>query len=261
MRMKEFLLIAVTAALLAALTGCGETVEASQDADSVRTETASESAAASQQEEIEAPADISLPEPAGEEPAFTSLDLEIKKGSLYIRSGDEFSLTRHGEEVKDYEISGGTLYFENDDPGDTMLTLPEDSAYEMLRLSVGEGHIYGETGLTVNTLELESSRGETTLEGISVSESSTVQIEQGTAFLSGDLGKSASVSCREGHLNLELSFAEKECSYEISLSEGNLRLGGKNYKGRSVSKTVDNGADRSLELNCSRGDLSVEFHG
>lgn len=159
----------------------------------------------------------------------------------------------------DYEIHDDTLYLENRDAGDTVLTLADGASYEMLSLTVGDGHVYVEMPLTLQTLVLDGNRGEATLESISVSESSTVNINQGSAFLSGDLGSSVSVSCQEGHLSLELAFAQGDSNYEINLSEGNIRLGQENYQGKSTSRIIDNRADRSMELSCRRGDISVGF--
>lgn len=249
--MKKVLLIAVTAALAASLAGCGgETAAPASPGGEDSAPTQTEEAAASVQEEA--------PEEQREQ-AFTSMELEITRGTLYIRAGEEFSLTRHGGEDVDYEIDGDTLYFENDYTGDTVLTLPEEESYDTLRLTVADGHVYAERPLALRIFGLEEKRGEVTMEDLSVTESSDVQIGQGTAFLSGDLGQSAAVSCREGHLSLELPFAQSACNYELDVSEGNLSLGGETFHGRSTSKTIDNGGDRTLELTCSRGDVSVQF--
>lgn len=245
--------LVVIAAALMILTGCGDMtaaeelpVQGESESTAVQTEAADMQSGPEDQEKTE-------------EQAFTSMELEIEKGTLYIRSGDMFSLTRHGGDAVPYEIDEGTLYFENSDTEDTVLTLPEGSTYETMLLTVGEGHVYGEAPLTLTTLKVESRRGETSLKDVSVSENSVFQVRQGSVFVSGDLGGTVTVSCQEGHLSLEVPFAQSDSNYEIDLSEGDLQLGGKSYHGRAVSQTVDNGAERSMQLTCSRGEISVEF--
>lgn len=248
----------IVAALLITLSGCGRNTAVT---NALPQEHSAEPAAQAVQEESTAPSEaetVSPPERQADQ-AFTKLELSIAKGELYIRSGDTFSLTRRGGQSADYEIRDDTLYLENRDAGDTVLTLPDGSSYETLSLTVGDGHVYVETPLALQTLVLDEKHGEAKLESVSVSESSTVNVNQGSAFLSGDLGPSVSASCQEGHLSLELTFAQGDSNYEIGLSEGNIRLGGESYQGKSTSRTIDNGADRSMELNCRRGDISVEF--
>ena len=252
MYVKRRMLAAVIAAMLL-LTACGA-VPAAPEAEQEEPLTTEETP-----QQAEEPAE--LPETPSEEQAFTSLDLEIKTGTLYIRAGDDFSLTRHDGGDVDYEIRDGTLIFQNDHTGDTVLTLPEKETYETLRLTVGEGHVYGESALAAQSLEVDMHRGEAALEALTVSDSSTVQVEQGAVFLSGDLGTSVTAECREGHLQLEVPFGKSEYNYELSVSQGDLSLGGEGYHGRSASKSIDNGSDRSMELICSRGELSVGFDG
>lgn len=256
--MKNLLLLAVAAALAVGLAGCGGA--APQTGAEAPRETAAQAEPdveavpeAARAEAPEAPAD---PEPA---PDFTSLELNVSEGTLYIRAGDAFSLTRNGGDV-DHIIDGGTLTCSISHTGETILTLPADITYDALRLTVGAGHVYGEGALTFQSLDLEVGRGEVTLERFSVEEDSSVAVQQGSAFLSGDLGASIEADCREGHLSLELPFSQDDCDYEIELSGGgSIRFGRDSYRGRSASKHVDNGGTRSIAVSCSRGDVSVEF--
>ena len=115
------------------------------------------------------------------------------------------------------------------------------------------------SALSLQTLELNVSRGEVDLSGIAVTDSSVIEVSQGSAFLSGDLGNSVAAHSKEGHLSMELPAAQGDYNFEIDLLTGNIHLGTEDYHGLSVSKSIDNGAERSMKLNCSRGDLSVEF--
>lgn len=179
---------------------------------------------------------------------------------MYIRSGSSFSLTRHDGVAIDYEISDNILYLKNNYTGDVVLILPENDNYETLLLTVADGHVYWESPLTVQTLELKVAQGEVKLESVSAAGNSSIEVTHGSAFLSGNPGHSVTANCQGGHLSLEVSLAQSDYNYEIELSNGNIRLGKEQYHGRSYSHTVDNGAERSMKLTCAQGDISVEFN-
>lgn len=194
--------------------------------------------------------------PNGTTQNFTSIDAEITKGTLYIRSGDAFSVTDRAE----YEIADGTLYLKNNGVKETVLVLPEGESYENLRLRMENGHIYAEHSFRVQTLNLEGEKGDARLDAISVSEGSTICITDGSASLCGDLGDAVSATCKNGEMNIQLPFAQTDSSYEITVSEGEIRLGTEKYHGKSFCRTIDNGGERLLKLNSAHGDISVEFN-
>lgn len=247
--MKKIILIIMVTALMS---GCNQAPTA---VESTPPETVIPETKAPETNAQEAPST----QTGQEEQAFTNLELEIGEGSLYIRSGDTFSLTYHDGKIMDYKIDNDTLYIRNTRAGDMVLTLPGNNSYETLLLTVKNGHVYGETPLTVQSFNLKLKQGEVTMEEVSVSIDSYIDVQQGSAFLSGNLGQSVTASCQGGHLNLELPFAEKDYNYEIDLHNGELRLGEDQYHGRSVSQTLDNHSERIIKLTGLQGDISVEF--
>lgn len=205
----------------------------------------------------EAPEDAGAPEST--EPGFASLELTVSEGTLHIQAGDAFSLTRN-DSGADYEIEDGVLRCSVNHTGKTVLTLPSESAYDTLCLTAGEGHVYGEGSLAFQSLELEVGRGEVTPEGFTVEEDSAVSVRQGSASLACDLGRSIAADCREGHLSLALPLRQDDFDYSVDLSGGSsIRFGSKTYRDLSASKSVDNGAGRSIAVSCARGDVSVGF--
>lgn len=282
-RMKKLILTMSAAALMLTLTGCNENssvrlplaseAESSPSSQLKETDNTEEQSSTKEQESTAKQNSAEESERAEETNStesssvqdnsakqyFTSLNLEISKGTLYIRSGNSFSLTRRDGAAVDYEISDNTLYFKNSYAGDVVLTLPENDNYETLLLIAEDGHVYGESLLTAQTLDLKVAQGEVKLESVSVAGNSFIEVAHGSAFLSGNLGSSATVNCQGGHLSLEVPFAQNNYNYEIELSNGNIRLGNEQYHGRSYSHTVDNKAEHSLKLTCAQGDISVEF--
>lgn len=287
--MKKTISLVITVLLLATLIGCAENEpaapipnnssapESTASAPSSVPETPSSPETSSVPETFSVPETSLLPETssapetsslpetppettAPSEQMFDNLILNIDRGTMYIRSGDSFSFTRHDGKEVDYEIKDNTLYINQYQDGEAVLTLPTDASYNTLQLTVGEGHVYAENTLSLQTLELNLTRGEANLSSVSVAESSTLDISQGSAFVHGDLGTSIIANSREGHLSIEVPNAQNDYNFDIQLTTGNIHLGNENYNGRSFSKNIDNGAERSMMLDCSRGDLSVEFN-
>lgn len=275
--MKKRMAFLLVCMLAASQIGCGsgpaasgaeETQEGSMAASAAE-ETRESSMAASETEkdrDTEAETDENQKEDeterdaASQETLFTDMELEMSQGDLYIRTGEVFSFKLEKGKEAEYEIQDGTLYFDNEKSGKYILILPEEEDYETLTLYVGEGHVYLEDSLSLQNLKLSVSRGEARLEKLEVSEDCRIEVEQGSASLTGDPGKNISAVCREGHLSMEPSFAQEECDYEISLSGGgNIRFGDKDYHGLSASDSADNGESRFISLECKRGDISVLF--
>ena len=254
--MKKILSVWMGAMLLAALAGCSQSgQEAAVQNETDLSPQATEETQATVAEE---------PSPDASEPQaeqlFDSLEIEVNQGSLYLRTGDSFSYVQEDGDKADYEITGGTLYIDQRRDHKTILTLPEGVVYTSLYLTVGEGHAYVESALSLQTMELNVTRGEATLSAVSVSDSSVIEVSTGSALLSGDLGNSVTARCQEGHISMEVSAGQDDYNFEINLTTGNIHLGSEDYHGLSFSKSIDNGAQRSMALSCSRGDLSVEFN-
>lgn len=286
--MKKKIVIALAAILTVMTAGCGRNEEAllqsqqqeeSNGALTVQTEessapTETEMSAPAQTETSANPSETASTASSQAETAVTpetpvatgnetgmewkDITLDIKKGTLYIRFGDSLSLTHRSGEALDYSIDNGTLYVSINHSGEMVLTLPENS-YETLRLDVENGHVYAEDALSLTSLALNLEEGEVKLEALSVSDNSSIYVEKGSAFLYGDLGSSIWANCEEGHLSLSVPYKQDDYNYEIQLSGGDIRLGSKNYHGKTASETIDNGAAYSMQLNCSRGDISVSF--
>lgn len=191
---------------------------------------------------------------------FSDLDIEVSEGTIRVRSGEEFSLTRRDGKAMDYELSDGVLHVRAGRSDEILLVLPETDSYETMELLVKNGHAYVEDSVTVDSLVLQVTQGEASLDGISVLTDCSLRVDSGSASLYGDMGVSVTADCRQGHLALSMPVKETDYNYEIELSGGSVSLGSHHYDGKSASRTVDNGGARSMKLSCTHGNLSVQFH-
>lgn len=261
--MRKIILAASIAALTAAVTACGNAGAKPQAEDFSRTEKTVDTEEAvdtektlAQDSGTEASGNAKEPESGGGR-EFGSINLKMKEGTLKILPGDSFSITYGNEEPAEYEITEGTLYFKNSQSKDVILTLPEDEKYDFVLLDVKDGHILEKGALAVEALEVHAERSDVQIEGINVEASSAINVDSGSVFLSGNPGTSVTADCRQGHLNLAIP-SEESYNYELEASDGNIRVGKRDYHGRTIAESIDNGAERLMRLHCSKGDIAVE---
>ena len=76
---------------------------------------------------------------------------------------------------------------------------------------------------------------------------------------SGDIGAAADISCSMGNVSLDLKGDREDFNYELHCVGGNLDIDGDKYAGVDISKSIDNGTDKSIEINCSMGNVEVDF--
>lgn len=283
--MKQLILFAVTIILTLGLTSCSYSIILPQPSEQEENSAVTDSPKNLREEETEAPKESLEERSVGDvqetetqveqepeniqdnavssenqtEQDFVNLNLELSKGTLYIQSGSSFAITsRHGGTL-DYKISDSTLYFQNNSSREFVLTLPENESYECFQLNVKNGHVYVESTLALQTLNLEVNQGDAKFDRVSVSDESSISIDDGSAALYGDFGDTLTATCRNGQLNLKVPYEKTDYNYEINVSEGNIRLDHEQYHGLSNMQTIDNGNQRLMKLTVSRGDVSMEF--
>lgn len=190
--------------------------------------------------------------------AFTNIDLTITKGSLYVRTGSEFSIVKKDGKSAKYDIIDNTLYFSDERSNDIVLTLPEKSTYESLHITAKSGNISAELPLILNSVTLEVEEGEVSIADATISNESSITIHSGSVYLSGSLGDAVSADCEKGHLSLDSSDSVTDYNYVLKASNASIRLDDKKYE-KNTEQQIDNGAARTMSLTCSFGDISVEF--
>lgn len=253
---ESCLSLLVLAALLASLTGCGDR--------SPTEETAPSQSPVEIEEEMttSAPAETGQPQETegvgAAQAGFDTIQIEVERGTMRIQSGEEFSYCRKNGDHAAYEIADGVLTISQTESHETVLTLPEGQ-YTELDITVGEGRLYAESPLLMEKLTLYISRGEAALDGVTVEKSSQVEAVQGSASLSGDLGVEISVRSDMGHVSMGLTRPKGDYHISLSLSEGDIQVGHDNYHDRRLTKELNSDGACSMELTCTRGNISVGF--
>lgn len=128
---------------------------------------------------------------------------------------------------------------------------------ENAALEVGAGQIEAD-GAEVQRLEINVGMGQIELTDMNVTDL-TAEVGMGEFVAEGALNGNVDAECSMGNLELRIAGQQEDFNYELSGAMGSLTLDGKSYSGFSQEKSIDNGAAKRMELDCSMGNVTVKF--
>lgn len=200
--------------------------------------------------------------------AFTEIETQVAMGDVIIRRGTAFQIevtfegTVRGEPYRiEYEVTDGTLHIVsfpkhcNDNDGDcsgqVLVTVPEDSALEKLKISLGVGDITL-CELSVDEAELETGVGDLSVIDTAAGE---VELETGVGDvkISGSPAATMELTTGVGNVTARLDCTPEECSWMLTSGVGPIQVDGVTSQ-LSASKKAP---DSSCRLTGSTGVGSV----
>lgn len=158
--------------------------------------------------------------------------------TLYVPEDFEF-------ESVEMELGAGVMEFSN------------LRALDEISLEVGAGQIVIDK-VKSPSLELEIGAGEIQLKGMEAGKLSA-EIGMGNFTAKGSASEDVDIKCSMGNVDLKLSGSEQSFNYSIECAMGNVDLGGSSYSGLAKEKNIQNGADKTMEIECSMGNITVKF--
>lgn len=156
------------------------------------------------------------------------------------------------------------------------LYVPAEYRFEKMELEMGAG-VLNADALNAEKIALKIGAGEVTIEkcisdelqvdvgagAFSINDmflkKLNCEVGMGDIALNGSLLGDAKMECAMGNISMMLSNDEKDFNYKLEAAMGNIDLGEQSYSGLAKEKEIDNGASRTLKLQCSMGNISVNF--
>ena len=217
-----------------------------------------------------------------------NLDIEIGGCHLYTeRSEDEF-IYLEAENAYKFQgyIEGDTLYVKSvtdsvmhwNEIGDRIITLylPDDYSFDEVDVEVGAGylqldHLYvkemtlevgaGEISLgDIRAQELDASIGAGAID-ITGMETAKLDIEvgMGSFTVEGRLDGDADVDCSMGYVEMMLDGDERDFNYSLEDAMGTVGIGNSSFGGLGEERTIDNHANKNIDVECSMGNILIGF--
>lgn len=164
------------------------------------------------------------------------------------------------------ELSGGTiiLYIPagysfrevEADLGAGTMKFPSLKA-EKASLEVGAGQIMVEKA-EVSELDVSVGAGQIELKDMDVTDLEA-EVGMGELIARGAVSGNIDAKCSMGNLELFLVGKKEDFNYELSGAMGSLNLAGESYGGFSQERDIDNGAGKTMEIDCSMGNVTIGF--
>lgn len=164
-------------------------------------------------------------------------NLNSCKVTLYVPEG------YHYREA-DIELGAGELEFESLDA-------------DKISLGVGAGRIIANS-LQADSLEMEIGMGQIDMQDVNVKDLKA-EIGMGNLMVEGNIDGNVYANCSMGNLELKIMGSQQDFNYKLDGAMGNIDLGSESYSGLGVSKKIDNGARKNMEIECAAGNITISF--
>lgn len=168
--------------------------------------------------------------------SLESIDLEIGAGAME-------SIALEADEI-DVEVDAGTAVIK--------------SLYgKEVELSVNAGGM--EVGdVTARELSAKTGAGSLVIQNFAA-EDITLDASAGSLDLEGAIGRNADIECEAGSIHMTLQGAESDYDYELECSIGEISIGGSTYRDLRSEKSIRNGGQGVLDVECSVGSIEINF--
>lgn len=215
-----------------------------------------------------------------------ALILEIGGSMVELEESDDGSIYIEGESVGKMQayMEGSVLYVKSVRPANLMdeiknssitLYLPDcilqsvevslgagqltldNLTVQDMTASIGAGQLLMED-MELDTLDVSLGAGELRTEDVTV-DILSASIGAGNMEFSGAVTGSADISCNMGNVSMELDGTKEDFNYQLNCVAGNMDIDGDSFVGAAVDRFIDNGAEKNMEINCSMGNVEVDF--
>lgn len=169
----------------------------------------------------------------------TNIKLNNPSGSiiLYVPEGQYF-------EKVDIELGAGQMTLDDLNAG-------------KIALDVGAGQILVRN-LQAETITTSVGVGQLEIDSMNV-DVLDVEVGMGEISGTGTINESVDIECAMGNVELKLAGSPQDFNYRLEMAAGNLDLGKDSYSGLAQERRIDNGADKNMEIECSMGNVSIQF--
>lgn len=127
-----------------------------------------------------------------------------------------------------------------------------------VELSLGAGEVSIGSILAEET-DLEIGAGSCQIDSLSSSRQADLEVGAGELLIKSFQGGSADLDCGMGRLAMAAQGRQTDYNYEISCGIGNVQVGGSSYAGLSREKTIRNGSDKTISMDCGVGEIELSF--
>lgn len=215
--------------------------------------------------------------------AVDNISISMDGGELLIQPSNDdcFAIEAYHCKNLQYYIEDDTFYlvngFETVADAACQITLKVPNyQYDNISVSVGAGNLeydnltaknatitLGAGAISIDRLETESLTADIGIGSLDITdaatEDSTLHVGIGSIDFDGIIEDDLTSTCSTGYIDLNLADSFKDHNYFMTCSLGNIDLDHSSYSGH-VNKNISHDADSDYELNCSLGEIIINFN-
>lgn len=217
------------------------------------------------------------------------LQVEVGGCDFQTKVSSDDSVYLEAENVRKFQgyVEDGTLYVKSTAGSDlsffagkstVVLYLPEEYFFDRVDIEIGAGQVEMKR-LQGREVSLEAGAGRILLEDAEAEELKievgagsvelmdmtvgqlSVEVGMGEFVGRGAINGDADVTCSMGNVEVEVRGEKRDFNYQLEGAMGSIDLDGEECGGFGTEKSIENGADKTMEIECSMGNITVEFIG
>lgn len=201
------------------------------------------------------------------------IDMELSAGNVRFVTGEgsEIRVETEGlsqrlgfrcyQEGKELKLSSKRKFnhIGNIGRGTITVYIPKEMTFEEVSLNMGAGTLSIES-IYARDLTVEVGAGEVTIEQFQADEAQ-FECGAGTISAKGDIRSQADLHCGVGSIVYTAAGREEEYNYDIECGVGEIVCGDSSYSGLGKDRSIDNDADKEINIEGGVGSVIVEFDG
>ena len=202
----------------------------------------------------------------------SDLEISLKYDELLFQEydGDKIRVEVANDTNKDVVVneSSGKITITDTHSGTSKkkkqvkVSVPAGKKFGSVVMGIDAGTIELDCDLQAEDFSLEAGAGEFSSCGTITAKNCDLQVGAGTLDIDMLDTLDLSAECGTGEISLIMAGKEKDYDYELTCGIGEIDLGDSEYSGFGIEKTISNdGASRSMVLECGMGEIDVEFDG
>ena len=177
------------------------------------------------------------------------MDIEAGGCAFYCKASDDGNFYVEAENAGKFQcyILDDVLYvktihaatdWKHYNDSEIVLYVPEGYSFEKVDVNLGAG-LLELVDIAATEMNLEVGAGQILAEHIQT--------------------QNINAKCSMGALELKLTGAAEEFNYMVEAAMGNVTIDGESYSGLAQDKVIENHAGKNMNVECSMGDIQVEF--
>ena len=193
----------------------------------------------------------------GEINLLPSNDDQVHIASRKHRHSDYLDINQDGNELS-ISSKGFDKHFSRDHKhSEIYIYIPAKPILKEITINMSAGELDVEH-LEIENVDIKLNTGSCSFEQFNV-QNISAKINAGELEFKGDVTKNLAIDCSAGEVDVTLDGSKEDYNYSLTCDAGSIDIDEDRFSGLSSEKTYDNHSSKNILLNCSLGEIELNF--